>query len=252
MITGIDHLVVAVPDPDAAVVELARLFGLAAGGGGRHPSLGTYNRLLWLGDTYIECIGVADRPSAEASWVGAPSVRALDVGGGLATWAIASPDLARDVAALQARGSALGSPIDGERRRPDGAVVRWRLSAPPVLDPGLPPFLIEHDTTAAEWTADDRRVRADTPVRLAMLELSVDDVDASADRFVRDAGLVFAPSEAEHGALDAQVGGQTVRLRARTDPSVPRTTIRLIGRGRPQMSVDLLGCRWIVEPEAER
>ena len=252
IVAGIDHLVIAVADPDAAVEALARLLGLAPGGGGRHPSLGTYNRLLWLGDTYIECIGVDDRQSAEASWVGAPSVRVLDAGGGLATWALASADLGRDLAALRARGSSLGSPIDGERRRPDGAVVRWRLSAPPQLDPALPPFLIEHDTTAAEWTPDDRRVRADTPVRLATLELSVDDVDAAAERFRRDAGLEFVAADTEDGTLEAEVGGQWVRLRARTDPSVPRTTIRLVGRGRPLMSVDLLGCRWIVEPETDR
>ncbi|HEX6869440.1 MAG TPA: hypothetical protein VF119_11575, partial [Candidatus Limnocylindrales bacterium] len=79
-----------------------------------------------------------------------------------------------------------------------------------------------------------------------------DDVEASAERFRRDAGLMFAPSGTGDGAVEAEVGGQTVRLRRRTDPSAPRTTIGLIGRGRPPMSVDLLGCRWVVEPEAER
>ena len=65
----------------------------APGGGGRHETLGTFNRLVWLGDTYLELIGVFDRAIAERSWVGAPTVRALDAGGGLATWAVATDDI---------------------------------------------------------------------------------------------------------------------------------------------------------------
>ena len=34
--------------------------GLAPGGGGRHPRSGTFNRLVWLGDTYLELMGVSD------------------------------------------------------------------------------------------------------------------------------------------------------------------------------------------------
>src|SRR5512146_131495 len=94
VLTGIDHLVIACPDPDAAAGRLEREVGLRARGGGRHESLGTFNRLVWLGDSYLELIGVADRALAESSWIGAPTVRALDGGGGLATWAAATDDLA--------------------------------------------------------------------------------------------------------------------------------------------------------------
>ena len=90
MLIGIDHLVIAVADPDAAADELSETLGIAAGGGGRHDTLGTYNRLIWLGDTYLELIAVFDRTIAATSWVGAPTLRALEDGGGLATWAIAT------------------------------------------------------------------------------------------------------------------------------------------------------------------
>ena len=56
MLVGIDHLVIAVADPDAAADELSETLGIPAGGGGRHDHLGTYNRLIWLGDTYLELI----------------------------------------------------------------------------------------------------------------------------------------------------------------------------------------------------
>ena len=108
MFVGIDHLVIAVADPDGAALDLERHLGLEATGGGRHEALGTFNRLVWLGDLYLELIGVSDRSLAERSWIGAPTVRTLEAGGGLATWAIASDALADDVAE---------APLDRRRHR---------------------------------------------------------------------------------------------------------------------------------------
>ena len=91
MLTGIDHLVVAVPDVDAAAAELEAAVGLRATGGGRHPGQGTLNRLVWFGDSYLELIGVEDTTLAASSWIGRPTLAVLDRSsdGGLATWAIA-------------------------------------------------------------------------------------------------------------------------------------------------------------------
>jgi hypothetical protein len=261
MFLGIDHVVIAVTDPDAAAGRLADDLGLEATGGGRHEALGTFNRLVWFGDSFIEFLGVFDRPLAERSWIGAPALRALDVGGGFVTWAIATDDLERDVARLRAIGADLSDPIDGERRRVDGAVVRWRLSMPPGLGPGHPPFLIEHDPASAEWARPDRAARAEQrhlvggPVRLEVLELPVDDVNASIQGLARSAGLRFRPSLAGGGSRDATVGGQTVRLRPRraafaTDPAAPTSAaLHLAATGTVEpLARDLLGCRWIVRP----
>src|SRR5690348_16517781 len=111
MLLGIDHLVIAVADPDLAVLELEDRLGLAPGGGGRHERLGTFNRLVWLGDTYLELIGVFDPELAAESWVGAPALRSLEAGGGLATWAIATDDVSADAGRLRDRGSDLGEPV---------------------------------------------------------------------------------------------------------------------------------------------
>ena len=51
MFIGIDHLVIAVADPDYAATQLELEVGLKATGGGRHKTLGTFNRLVWLGDS---------------------------------------------------------------------------------------------------------------------------------------------------------------------------------------------------------
>ncbi len=50
MYVGIDHIVLACADPDAAARELEERVGLRSAGGGRHEALGTFNRLVWLGD----------------------------------------------------------------------------------------------------------------------------------------------------------------------------------------------------------
>jgi hypothetical protein len=263
MLLGIDHLVIACPDPDAAADELAAAVGLSAGEGGRHEALGTHNRLVWLGDTYLELIGVFDRTLATSSWIGAPTVRALEAGGGLATWAVATDDIDREAERLRSAGSPLGPVVPGERVRPDGRLVRWRLVTPPSLGPAEPPFLIQHDPDGAEWTDVDRAARAafvhpvGGPVRLDVVELEVGDPGRVAMAFQRTAGLgPFRPSLAGGGRRDAPIGVQTVRLHRATGPAAstapPIATIHLrvdpmavAGRTVPAPPVvELLGCRF--------
>jgi hypothetical protein len=269
-ILGIDHLVIAVPDPDAAASGLEEALGLAFTGGGRHAAAGTWNRLAFLGDSYIELIGVFDRALAARSWIGAPTVRALDAiaggpgtreraaTGGLATWAVATDAIDADVALLRARGSDVADPIGGERTLGDGRVVRWRLAAPRRLGPTDPPFLIEHDLAGAEWTPDERAARAMAlhpiggPVRLEVLEIPVADPHRVSLRFMAGAGIgPFRPSLAGRGSRDAVIGAQTLRLRP--DPrgeALPTIRLRVFGSpAEVARDVELLGCRWIVRPD---
>jgi hypothetical protein len=219
VLTAIDHIVVAVVDPEAAATALERDLGIVATGGGRH-STGTFNRIAWFGDTYLEFIALADETLAAASWVGAAAIRTLQIGEGVATWAVASDDIDADIAALRELGAAFVEPLAGERTRPDGRVVRWRISAAGDLGPLEPPFLIEHDTDAAEWTPAERAERAASahpigqPVRLDAIELPVSppDMNRTSQRFLRGAGLRFRPSLTGRGARDANVGRHRVRL----------------------------------------
>jgi hypothetical protein len=253
MFLGIDHLVIAVADPDDAAAQLEADLGLEATGGGRHDVLGTFNRLVWLGDSYLELIGVFNRALAERSWLGPPVLRKLDQGEGFATWAIATDAIEADLAGLRDAGSDLDDPVAGERRRADGAVVRWRLAATRLLGPSEPPFLIEHDPASAEWAPADRAARRTQepaiggPVRLEVLELPVDDVNGTIQQFLRTTGLRFRPSLAGGGARDSNVGGQLVRLRPRRGAS-RAAVVRLTGPVADERDVKLFGCRWVVRP----
>lgn len=230
MTDGIDHLVLAVEDPDAAAALLEGALGLRATGGGRHDALGTFNRLVWLGDSYLELIGVFDRTLAAGSWIGRPVLRALERGGGLATWAVAVDELDRHLAWLPAEVD-LSAPIDGERRWPDGRVVRWRLAHP--ADPSASqPFLIEHDETAAEWTADERRARASNThpvggrVRLASLEVADPNPAGAAAKVCASLATTAEPDGRR--AVKVRIGAQAVRFVGRSNDDGVGVIVELI------------------------
>lgn len=262
MLTGIDHLAIAVPDLDAAVTELRDRVGIAAGGGGVHPGGGTANRLAWFGDSYLELIAIVDRAAAAGSFLGGPTIEVLDTeGSGFVTFVLASDDLAADVASLRSAGSTMTDPFPGERRRPDGRLVRWSLARAGAVGPTEPPFLIEHDVTAAEWTATERAERAAEThpiggsLRVSGLELAVPDPAALSRAYQRELGLVPAPSSSRGAAGDrvtVAIGDQQVVLWAAepTDaaaPPSPRTTIRLSTTGARSATADLFGCRFTIE-----
>jgi glyoxalase-like protein len=241
MILGIDHLVIAVDDPDAAAAALETELGLASGGGGRHDALGTFNRLVWLGDSYLELIGVFDRELAGRGWFGPVVMAALERGGGLATWAIAVDDL--DAQLRWAPEGSLAGPIEGERRRDDGRLVRWRLAHPSALSPTIP-FLIEHDSTGAEWAPAEREVRAADQhpiggrVRLISVQVETDTpaaaaarlrtvLSTSAERVGRAAiKVTLGPQAVQFAAPDAEAGAPaTVELVA--DAAIRRRAARI-------------------------
>ncbi|MGZ8563470.1 MAG: VOC family protein [Candidatus Limnocylindria bacterium] len=219
MLLGIDHLVIAVDDPDAAAAELEVELGLAATGGGRHDT-GTRNRILFLGDAYLELIGVWDRALALAHPIGAAVVRALDAGTpGLVTYAIATDGARREVTALRRTGSAISDVIAGSRLRPDGEAVAWHCAFPPLLGPAEPPFLIEHELSGAEWDEDARRARVSFvqpfggTARLVGIELVVPDPKAAAVAYASTVGIVVPPGPgAVPGDREVHIGEHSVRL----------------------------------------
>jgi len=246
MLLGIDHLVIAVRDPDAAAAELERDVGLAFTGGGRHEAMGTFNRLAFLGDTYLELIGVFDRglvASPATFPVGRASMAMLDAGHeGLATYALATDDVAGDAMRLRTGGSPIGEPVAGSRIRPDGDVVRWATAFPP-LGPDQPPFLIEHEHAGAEWGDEARVARAafrhpvGGRVRVAALELAAPDPAATAEAYGRVLGVTFSEG------WRAAVGDQAIRLRAGAPGGVP--VVHLRGdAGTPPLDLVRLGVRW--------
>ncbi|HEU0243263.1 MAG TPA: VOC family protein [Candidatus Limnocylindrales bacterium] len=252
MLLRIDHLVIAVRDPDACAAIMERDLGLAVTGGGRHEHSGTFNRLAFLGDTYLELIGVFDRSLVEASAafaVARASLALLDEGReGLATYAVATDDVAAEVARLRAAGSPIGKPVPGSRTRPDGEVVRW-ATAFPVLGPERPPFLIEHELAGAEWGDGAREARAafrhpaGGAVRLAGLTIPAADPAAAAARYRDVLGIEVGVDGS------AALGDQLVRLTPPAEDPLPVVALTA-EPGSPTLDVVRFGIRWTRSADA--
>jgi hypothetical protein len=250
MLLGIDHIVIAVRDPDFAAAQLAGLVGLDTSPGGRHREMGTSNRLVWLGDSYLELMGVDDPDLARKHPLSAAALAVLEPDmEGVAAFALATDDLVGDFGRLQAAASPYAAPVPGERETPDGEIVRWQSSLPPQLGPTGLPFLIQHDETAAEWRPEERRARGEQVhpfgglASLARLELEVDDPVAVGRGY--GVGLGLQPVTVDDGGVDFPLGPQLLRLRPRS--GLPDATIVILGNAGGPRSVDLFGCRFQVE-----
>jgi hypothetical protein len=133
----LDHVVIAVADLAGAAKEIETRHGLASVEGGRHPGWGTANRIVPLGDAYLELVAVVDDAEAAQSpfgrWVAAAHptiVRPLG-------WAVRTQRL-DDVARRLRLTIAAGSRADR-----NGRLVRWRLAGveEAAAEPSLPFFI---------------------------------------------------------------------------------------------------------------
>jgi catechol 2,3-dioxygenase-like lactoylglutathione lyase family enzyme len=142
MLMGIDHVVILVPELEAAVESYTRL-GFTVVPGGRH-NVATHNALIAFQDgTYLELI---------AFWEDAPKhrwQRFLALGGGLVDYCMRTDDLGGDVARLRAAGIAMSEDQPMSRLRPDGYRLEWKLALATETQ-GVTPFLIEDVTPRAE------------------------------------------------------------------------------------------------------
>src|SRR5258706_988382 len=126
MILGLDHSVIVVRDLASAVRDYTAL-GFTITPGGTHADGLTHNALIPFADgSYFELLAFTDPGQATDH----PWWHRLAEGEGLEDYALASDDLAGDVAACRQRGLAIRHPLEGGRPRPRGRPLR---SAPPAL-----------------------------------------------------------------------------------------------------------------------
>lgn len=159
-----DHVLLTAVDPDAAGKALHAETGLASVEGGEHVGQGTRNRIVPLGDGYLEHLGLVDGEpvsSVMADWVrGRPP--------GPAALCLRTDRIDEDAERL---GTVA---FDMERRRPDGVVLRWRLAGlEKAIETGCP-FYIEWDIDPSDhpqMMAADHRVQ---PSGIAWVELGGD------------------------------------------------------------------------------
>ena len=249
MLLGIDHLVIAVRDPDAAASTIERRPRAS-----RSPAAGGTS----MGDVQPPRVPRRHVPRAhrrvrssaggiaDGSAVGRATVAVLDAGReGLATFALATDDVDGDVGRLRAAGSPSATPVDGSRVRPDGEVVRWRTAARRSSARMRPPFLIEHEHAGAEWGDGARAAReafrhpGGGRVRLARLDVPCADPVAAASAYEATVGIAFESSGADLN--EARAGAHVVRL-SRDTGAEP--VVDLVGAWPEPIDLVQLGIRW--------
>jgi len=156
----VDHLAVAAASLDEGVAAVEAALGVTLAGGGSHAHMGTHNRLLGLGDLYLEVIAVDPRAVAPA-W---PRWFDLDRFAGvprLTNWVARCDDIGAEVAMGPA---GVGVPVRLAR-----GDYRWQMAVPTngILPfDGCFPALIQ-------WAGDLHPARAlpDAGARLIRLTL---------------------------------------------------------------------------------
>jgi len=143
MKTPLDHLVYAAPTLEAGMLAVEALLHTAPVMGGQHKGRGTHNALVGLGaGCYLEIIAPdSNQPRVPPPlWMGVEMVARPQ----LIAWALKSDRLPEIAALSKRQGLPLGSLSEGQRTRPDGVVLRWRLIEPSTrLAEGVFPFFID-------------------------------------------------------------------------------------------------------------
>jgi len=183
LLSRVDHVVYATPDLQAGIDGAARLLGIRATPGGRHPGRGTRNALIALGPaSYLEIIG----PDPEQPKPSGPRPFGIDdlTAPRIAAWAAKGTELERLVADAKVHGISFGEVAAGSRQRPDGVVLSWRYTNPQtVIADGVVPFFIDwgatpHPSRTAAQGAALLALRAEHPdpnrVRRTLQAIDID------------------------------------------------------------------------------
>ena len=162
-------MLIAVPDLPAAARELEERHGLSSVEGGRHAGWGTANRIVPLGDAYVELITVVDEPEAAESAFGRWVAAGIRSAPGRPLGWVARTDRLDEVAERLGLSASAGS-----RAGDEGHMLSWRLAGVEAAsaEPSLP-FFVEW----GEGTPLPGRAPVDHPAgsaRLTRLELGGD------------------------------------------------------------------------------
>lgn len=124
----LDHLAVSATTLAEGVEYLEDLLGTSLASGGEHPQMGTHNRLISLGETYLEVIAInPDAPSPNRprwfdldNFTGPPR---------LTNWVVRTPDMAQTLT--------VAPPGTGKMMNLERGDFRWQMAVP---DDGKLPF----------------------------------------------------------------------------------------------------------------
>jgi catechol 2,3-dioxygenase-like lactoylglutathione lyase family enzyme len=209
MLSGFDHVTIAVRELEPAVHSYAGLLGRAPVWRGQHVGLGTEVALFALDNALLELVAPrADAEEAEGlrSWLAAH-------GEGLLMLAFETEDAAACSAALRERGVRATRPEEGVARAADGSERSYRsVELAASATRGLSVLVVERPDTDAlrghEQVSDDR------PHALDHVVIRTSDPDAALALYGERLGIRLALDRQLAGTrmLFFRIGGVTVEI----------------------------------------
>ena len=161
MLLRFDHLAVSALDLAEGVAVVEQALGVALAGGGQHPHMATHNRLLGLGDLYLEVIA-ADPAQQAPKWPRWFDLDNFESAPRLTNWVACCDSIS---AAVAASPDGVGIPVALQR-----GDYRWQMAV--SADGKLPfdgcfPALIER-----AGSLHPARALPESDVRLQRLEVA--------------------------------------------------------------------------------
>ena len=142
---AIDHVIFCVRDLDQAAEWFLRRHGLRSVVGGRHAGLGTANRIIPLGENYIELLTVVDRRAARANPFGMWATVSIE------ERAMLPVGLCLRTEDIKSVSSRLGlTPTSMSRATSDGIELRWQSVGLEQTLTRDRPFFIQWDIDMAD------------------------------------------------------------------------------------------------------
>lgn len=145
---ALDHIVIAGNNAETASAEYGNQFTIKAIKGGEHADWGTYNYLSYFSnDSYLEWLGVTDL--AKAKQAENPLIQHFvhtieNESPGPFQFALRTSQMDAYVTHFQNERIPYSGPFAGERTKPDGTVLKWRMLFPMYnYTEEMLPFLIE-------------------------------------------------------------------------------------------------------------
>ena len=199
----LDHLAVSAMSLEEGVAHVEAALGVALAPGGQHPLMATHNRLLGLGDVYLEVIA-ADPAAPRPTW---PRWFDLDRFSGvprLTNWIAACDDLEAELAQGP---DGVGLPVALAR-----GDLRWKMAVPATgrlpFDDAFPALIRWDGTLHPAGLLPDAGVRL---LRLEIAHPQAADLRAALDGRLADPRVVIvAGPEKAMQASFATPGGTRV------------------------------------------
>ena len=204
----IDHVLLATADIEATAERWLAEYGLGSVAGGEHREWGTGNRIVPVGDAYVELFGIRDTELAARTPIGRWIGSSAAAGDRFVAVSLGTSDLDRVCARTGLE------PVAGHRVLDAGGRVEWRMAGVErAIADGLPFFIQWSDPERGPGVAPAReRARAG---RFARVEVGGDQEELRAWVGEDVAGIAFVGGPPGIGAVTIETGAGDVILPAR-------------------------------------